>query len=195
MAKPAGHINWTDGDPSKVTQPSASKMLIGWLSGERPAFQFFNWLFWRIDAWLKYFEQVTDATQSGYDWVVAASGGSHATLAAAMADVNVLPNHRILVKDPEDISTTVEVSKTGLYIDFHPLATFTDDGAGTALRISGVRIVIKNARFENFTLGIELQAISKNCRVQDCNFDNTVTTDITDAGDNNLKLGNLREVV
>jgi hypothetical protein len=61
MAKPTdGHISWTDGAASKVTNPSAAKKLLGWLSAEKPPFEYMNWLFRTIDLWLKHFEGQAD---------------------------------------------------------------------------------------------------------------------------------------
>lgn len=196
MAKPASKPDWTLTNPGVRTEPTPTKKNNGWAADERPAYQFFNWLFFNISEWIEYLETETDILSSAFDAVVAASGGTHTTLAAAIADAAIQPYDRILVKDPEDLSTTVEISKAGLEIYFAPSATFTDNGAGTGLRLSQPNIRLYNGRMTAFaTTCIDLTAAAKNCRVQDFNFGSTVTTDITDAGTNNLFVNNLKEVV
>lgn len=45
-------IKWvTDDSASKISDPGSTKKLAGWLYREKPAFQFFNWLFNRIHKW------------------------------------------------------------------------------------------------------------------------------------------------
>lgn len=61
MAKPSDHLDWTDGAASKQVEPSGTKKLAGWLSGEKPPFQFMNWLFYFTDLWNKHFEAQIDA--------------------------------------------------------------------------------------------------------------------------------------
>jgi hypothetical protein len=58
--KPSDHIDWTDGSPAKVQEPTSGKKLLGWALAERPAFQYMNWLFYQLDQWDQYFEAVTD---------------------------------------------------------------------------------------------------------------------------------------
>lgn len=58
--KPAqGHINWTTGLNTQVTDPGAKKA-IGWIVDDIPPFEFENWLQWTNDLWDKYLEAITD---------------------------------------------------------------------------------------------------------------------------------------
>lgn len=55
MAKPT-KPRWADGDPSYVIEPAAGKKATGWLSGEKPPFQYMNWIHYVTKAWVDYFE-------------------------------------------------------------------------------------------------------------------------------------------
>lgn len=59
-ARPATHIDWTDGSALKVTEPTGGKKLLGWTKSERPAFQYMNWLFFNLDEWIKWAEDSID---------------------------------------------------------------------------------------------------------------------------------------
>ncbi len=56
-----GHLDWiTDDDGDKFAEPSGAKKLAGWVSNEKPPFQYFNWAFRLIDRWLKWTEASID---------------------------------------------------------------------------------------------------------------------------------------
>lgn len=55
MAKPT-KPRWADGDPSFSVEPSEGKKDTGWLSGEKPPFQFMNFLFLKVKEWIDWFE-------------------------------------------------------------------------------------------------------------------------------------------
>jgi hypothetical protein len=57
LTRPSAFLDWTDGDPSKVTEPPAGEKLVGWFKGEAPPFEYMNWLFYQTDLWLKYLDQ------------------------------------------------------------------------------------------------------------------------------------------
>jgi len=80
MAKPTTKPEWIpDSDPSKIEAPSASKQNTGWLSGEKPPYQFFNWFWNLVSKWVEYLEDLTDGlgTMSEQDAdSVAITGGS-----------------------------------------------------------------------------------------------------------------------
>lgn len=61
MAKPSSKLDWTVGNPDIATttvEPDPSKKQTGWAVDERPGRQYFNWLFWIIDQWIKYFNTI-----------------------------------------------------------------------------------------------------------------------------------------
>jgi hypothetical protein len=59
VTKPVAYLNWTDGSPSKITQPPSPQLLSGWTASERAPFQYMNWLFWDIDQWIQWLDQIT----------------------------------------------------------------------------------------------------------------------------------------
>ncbi len=202
MAKPASHLEWTDGAASKVVEPSAAKKLLGWVALERPPFEFMNWLFFTTDEWLKYFEVTTDgliSLQSTYDVVIGVSG-THATINAAIADGSLGDNQRVLVFDPFTVTTTQTISKDGWVFDFKPAAIYAQGAATTpGLLITAERVKIFEGRFTDFDGGgpdvaVEFSAASKNCIIDNCSFFND-DTDIDDLGTNNtLGANNVNEV-
>jgi len=138
LPKPSTHLDWTDGNPSKVTEPTSGKKLLGWIASERPPFQFMNWLFFRADEWFKYFESVTDVSlNTQFNAVVKSSGGTHTATAAALAKVVVRTYARIYVASNEAIATPVQITKNGVKIEFAPGVTFTKAAASQqAIQVS-----------------------------------------------------------
>lgn len=55
MAKPT-KPQWAYGDASYRIEPSTSKKQTGWLSAEKPPFQYMNWIHYQSQAWIDYFE-------------------------------------------------------------------------------------------------------------------------------------------
>lgn len=55
MAKPT-KPTWADGDPSYVIEPGAGKKTVGWTSGEKPPYQYMNWIHFQTKEWLDYVE-------------------------------------------------------------------------------------------------------------------------------------------
>lgn len=159
MAKPASKPNWTDGDAAKVTEPTVGKKLLGWIADERPSFKFMNWLFYNITEWIDYFETTTDgltALQSTYD-VVVGVGGTHATLAAAIADAGLGDNVRVLVKDPFSVTSTIVLSKNGWFIEWKPSAIYAQSG-GTSpgIQVTGNNNSLVNAKLIDFDGGSDV---------------------------------------
>lgn len=199
LPKPSSHIDWTDGNASKVTEPTVGKKLLGWIASERPAFQFMNWLFFRIDEWIKYFESVTDVGLAAqYNAIVKSSGGTHTSLAAALADIAVPAYSRIYVASNESISIPVQVTKNGVRIEFAPGVTFTKAAAAArAIQVSADDVRIENGRFVGFNgvgeSGILIDAGSSRTRILNNNFA-ACTTDIDDLeGATGVFSGNITE--
>ncbi len=158
-----------------------------------------NFLFFRLDEWQKYFENVTDglvALQSTYDVVIGA-GGTHGTLADAIA-AGLGPDQRVLVVDPFTITSPIVLSEDGWFIEWKPSAIYAQGGATTpGIQVTGDRVTLVNGRFIDFDGGsdvaIELEAAGKNCLVNKCRFSN-VDNDIQDDGTNNSLSDNINEV-
>ena len=51
---------WADGNVLYATEPSAGKKSTGWLSQEKPPFQWMNWLFLKIKEWLDFGDYYRD---------------------------------------------------------------------------------------------------------------------------------------
>ncbi len=61
MSKPISKPDWIpDSDPAKIIAPSDSKQNAGWLSAEKPPYQYFNWFWNLVSKWLAYLETITD---------------------------------------------------------------------------------------------------------------------------------------
>jgi hypothetical protein len=189
MPKPVSKPDWTSANPSARTEPSGSKKNSGWLAGEKPPFQFFNWLFFNIDEWIDYFEAVTDGTVSsaaGYDGYVGTIGPGllpqYATINAAVA---ALPaGSRILVVDSYAPTATEIVSKNNMEIDYKRGVTVTKAvGATYGLQVQASGVRINNGRFVGYIgggeAGIRVDAASTFCSIIGSRFINN-TLDIDD---------------
>lgn len=155
--KPASKPDWTSANAPARTEPTGSKKNTGWEIDERPPREFMNWLFFNIDEWIDYFEEVTDGIAGAIEIYSAyvGSGGlaSHASINDAMADVAVVTGSRILVLSSATLSTIQVVSKPDIQIDFKPNVTYTKGSVATALRISQDGVVVNYGRFTAFAAG------------------------------------------
>ena len=75
VAKPADLVLWVPGDEAaKMTSPSAPKRVLGWIEGEKPAFQTMNYLQNNWGKWGNYVDQmplfVNDDTDNNFGWGV-----------------------------------------------------------------------------------------------------------------------------
>jgi len=201
LPKPTSHINWTDGAPAKVQEPTSGKKLLGWAFKERPPFEFMNWLFFRLDEWVKYFESVTDelaVQKQEYD-VVIGTGGTHADFNAYEADPNVATKKNILVTTPLTLATNQVISQTGIRIAFKPQAIITKAvGCTIGLQFTGERVSVIGGRFVGFNVAgdkaIQFSAAAKNCLVTQASFVDCLT-EIDDLGTNTTLSANISEVL
>lgn len=197
-SKPTQDTSWTDGSAPKVTDPGSTKKALGWTVNERPPFQFINWLFWALNAWKVYFDGTLDllkvANIKYVATVGAGAGCSHATIAAALADVNVPAGSTILVVDSVTLNTTVQISKNDITLEFLNGVTYTNGTAGTGIRVSATGARIKGGRFSGFTTAISVDAAQNYNFVQGCRFAGC-TNDVTelDAAPINSINGNISE--
>lgn len=200
LPKPVKSLDWTDGAPAKVQEPSGAKKALGYISEEKPDPLEMNFNFFTTDEWIKYLESITDdliGLQSVFDYVIGV-GGTHATINALVADGNVLPYSRIFVKDAAVVTVTQVISKEGLEFTFHPGAHYSKGAVlGIGLDITAKRVKIMNGRFLNFDeaggVAVRLSAGAKNCHVINNTFFNN-TKSIENLGANNNTANNLDEV-
>lgn len=201
LPKPASHISWTDGAPAKVQEPTGGKKLLGWAFQERPPFEFMNWLFFRLDEWVKYFESVTDELsiqKQEYDAIVGV-GGTHATFNDLMADPLIATKKNILVSTALTLTANQVINQNDMTFVFKPQAIITKGGGCTiGLDITGLRCKVIRGRFVSFNvagdIAIRLAVASKNCLVSQCNFLDNLT-EVSDLGTGNAQSGNISEVV
>ena len=59
MSKP-NFTEWASGDPDYAIEPNSGKKSVGWLSGEKPPFQYFNWIHYNSFLWEQYFVAKTE---------------------------------------------------------------------------------------------------------------------------------------
>ena len=189
---PQGHATWTDGDLSKITDPGAPKKLLGWEASERPPHDFMNWLLFVLNEWQIYFESVTDEFIAEFDAVVADTGGTHTTLAAALTAS--VAGWKILVVDPDAaVATTANVALDNIEIVFKPGAHYTSGAASTAISVAGDRCKIRGGRFISFsTEAIEVLGSASFTMIRD-NLYAGNTVDVADAGTATSEFGNVTE--
>jgi len=201
LPKPSSHINWTDGAPVKVQEPTSGKKLLGWAFKERPPFEFMNWLFFRLDEWAKYFESVTDELsiqKQEYDAVIG-TGGTHADFNAYEADVNVALLKNVLITTPLTLATNQVVNQSGVRFTFKPQAIITKAvGCTKGILFTGERVTVVGGRFVGFNvagdIALELSAATKNCLVTQASFVDCLT-EVNDLGSNNSLTSNISEVL
>jgi len=197
--KPASHIDWTDGAPAKVVEPSAAKKLLGWTALERPPFEFMNFLFFRLDEWVKWSEAEIDAIVAGgleFDAVIAPTG-THSDFNDLMADADIANIKRILVATPLTLTTTQTIDEDDKEFIFKPDAVMTPSSLAVGFQITANKIRFVGGRFTGFNnasdIAIQITNTAKNALItQGYFFDND--TDIDDQGSNSTLVANVVEV-
>jgi hypothetical protein len=194
MPKPSTKPDWTDGSLTKVEEPSSGKKLLGWQLSERPSFKFMNWLFYNVDQWIDYFEEVTDTYASVYQAVVSPGG---LTLQQAHDLAAVVSGSRIYVKaGTYTVNAQINFSKSGIRVDCAPGASFVKGSASTGLRITGDDNVFDGLRFSSFSGGgdqaIEVAAGGDRNRILNTNFA-SCTTEINDLASGTVEIGSITE--
>ncbi|MEW5804677.1 MAG: hypothetical protein AB1847_21515, partial [bacterium] len=106
MAKPATKPNWIpSNDPAKITAPDTDKQNTGWLSAEKPAFQYFNWFWNLISKWISFL-----AGNAEYNVIISsdATEADYATLAEYIAD-SPASGDRVLIKSDQAITSKLTI--------------------------------------------------------------------------------------
>lgn len=186
MAKPASHLDWAVGnsDPStNVIEPSPAKKVSAFSADERPAYEFFNWMFFRQDEWNKYFEAQTDTFQSRYSVIIGTGvDATHATLAAAVADGAVGVDQWVLIRDSLAVTTAISLTKARWRIDFAPGVVYSKSGATIGLSLEAEGIEINNGRFTGFTAGGDIAITqlvgAEYCKVSGTRFGPSTDTEV-----------------
>lgn len=196
MSKPS-YIGWIPNDTTGIATPPGGKLDVGWVSAEKPPFQYMNWFFNLVSQWI-------NLVGPGSPEVVVGSGAecTHATLAAAVADSDVGINVRVLLTESASISSAIVLSKAGWKIEALPGVTYTKGGAATTcISIQADGVAISGLRFSAWSTAGDKAITGTSAwtygRVLFCNFA-TCDTEIDDASapanKKPITLGNISEV-
>ncbi len=189
-------IGWIPDNTTGIDTPPGGKLAVGWLSAEKPPFQYMNWFFNLVSQWV-------DRLGPDAPTVVVGSGANctHATLAAAVADAGVGTNINVVLTESYSVASTITLTKAGWHIKALPGVTYTKSGTVTGISCQANDIVIEGLRFASWSSGGD-KAVSGTSawtygRVLFCNFSNC-DTEVDDssapAGKKPVTLGNLTEI-
>lgn len=183
--KPVIFPTWATDAGAAVTNPGVSKQADGWVV-ELPPLEYFNWWQNLVGQWVEYFDVQIDAVAAqanNYDAIVGV-GGTHATLAAALAAA--VAGWRILVKDTQLLEAEVVLDGLNdIEIDIKPGKQITQASgllSGLVLRNCN-RVKIIGGRFFNFNdvgaIALTIEATAKNTLVDRTYFFQN-ETDVSD---------------
>ncbi len=195
MAKPS-YVDWIPNNTTGIATPSGGKLATGWVSAEKPPFQYMNWFFNLVSQWVNF-------TGPSAPTVIVGSADycTHATLAAAVADAGVGTNIRVLLTESASISSIIHLTKAGWTIQALPGVTYTKSGVATGISVEAANIQIINLRMISWSTSGDKAITGTSAwqygRVLFCNFLNC-DTEIDDssatAGKKPVTLGNITEV-
>lgn len=188
LSKPTAQSNWGVGNPdfaNRVVEPSTAKKQTAWLDDERPPAPIANWLWYIHDQWIKYFESVTDESETRYDVIVGAGpGATHATLQAAVNDVVLGADLIVLIQDSAAINTVITLTKARWRIEFKPGVVYSK-GSGAPTRCLSMQadgISMSYGRFTGWTAGgdrvIEQTVAGEYCTVLNARFGPSTTIEV-----------------
>jgi hypothetical protein len=200
MAKPILKPNWMTGYVGEnAVEPTVGKKAAGWAADERPPAESFNWMFQSFSDWANYLDEISGKIESlniQYKAIVgtisSSSPATHATLAAALADVAVPNGSKILVLETQNLAAPVTISKNFIEIEFASNVSLVKSAGSIGLIIQGVNTRIKGGRIASYsTVGdkaIQVQAGAKNTILRDIVFANC-NIEIEDLSTNTSILG------
>ena len=106
---------YTADSEAQVTTPSAGQLDVGWIPGQRPPAQYFNWLFWVIYRWLLWLSQYTGEVIN----------------AARVDRTNTFTEPQIIDADPEGAGiATALLDLQTTAVDFAKMLQFSEQAAG-----------------------------------------------------------------
>ena len=200
MAKPVKKPSWMTGvSGPTVVEPTGGKKAAGWQVDERPPREYMNWLFQILSDWIDYIDSISgtlDQFKTLYPAIVGTGPmASHATLNDAMADSNVPAGSRILIISNLTLTSTQQITKNNVLLDFNPGVTIDKGVATVGLQITADGVKIHGGRFTNFTgsdKAIQIDASSDYTQVRDTRFNNC-TNEIDDQSSTSSILGTITE--
>ncbi len=194
MAKPS-YVDWIPDNTTGIATPPGAKLDVGWVSAEKPPYQYMNWLFNLLSQWVNF-------TGPGAPTVIVGDADfcTHATLADAVADTDVGTNIRVLLAESQSISATINLTKAGWKIEALPGVTYTKSAVTTGISVQAANIEITRLRFAAWSTGgdkaVTYTAGGTYGRILFCNF-NSCDTEVDDAsapaGSKPILLGNISE--
>ncbi len=177
-AKP-GNVGWIPDNTTGIATPPGGKLTVGWLSAEKPPFEYMNWFFNLMSQWIYFINPWSPSAIIG-----SANYCTHATLAAAVADSGLGTNIRVLLAESANIASVINLTKAGWKIEALPGVTYTKTGGTTCISVQAANIEINRLRFATWSTGgdkaITYTAGGTYGRVLFCNFLNC-DTEIDDA--------------
>lgn len=191
-----------------MEEPSPAKKLLGFTGAEKPWFKFHNWIWFRIDEWLKYFESVTDnfqfASDQNYSAFVTDEPSTSANVYPATAaglqdaiDASTVGD-KILVLESIALDAQVQLTRNDMMLEIHPRATLSKAGGGpaTGVRVSATGVRINGGRFSGWSTGgdkaIQVDAGSDFTMIYGARFLNC-DTEIDDQNGHSSFWGNISE--
>lgn len=184
------------------TAPSVPLTNTGYVPDQPPLPTDHNYLFGLTGDWVRWLDQQEQlSSQQVFFDATVGSGGTYADINALVTAITGgAPIKNVLVISNITVSSTQVIPNTisDLRIWFKKGVTIAKGAATTpGIAISGNRIELRCGRFSSFSGGsdvaVQLEALSKNCRVVDNDFV-TCTTAVADAGSNNQITGTIEEV-
>lgn len=189
-------VGWIPNNTTGISAPSGGKLAVGWVSAEKPPFQFMNWFFNLVSQWI-YLLNLTN-----FDVVVGSTAGcTHGTLAAAVADGALGANLRVLLTENYAVASAIALTKVGWIISGLPGVTYSKSGGNTTgFSAQAARVEFRSLRLSGWSTAGD-KAISGNVswtygRVLFCNFSNCDTEvdgSNSPAGKLPIPLGNITE--
>ncbi len=187
---------WIPDNTTGIGVPPGGKLAVGWLSAEKPPYQYMNWFFNIVSQW------INRLGANAYTVVVgSAAYCTHATLAAAIADSGVGTNINVLLTESASIGTMITLTKAGWRITALPGVTYTKSGGTTCISVQAANVTITGLRFASYATGGDKAITGTSAwtygRVLFCNFsacDTEVDDSSAPAGKKPVTLGNITEV-
>lgn len=151
---PSSDPNWIIANPGNGVEPTGSLKNAGYATNQRPTFQNFNWLFYNVTLWIRWFYlSITTLNNAAifYDASIG-TGGTYADINAAMADSGLPVGSTLLILNSLALTSTQQITKNNTSIVLKPGVVLSNSGAGTGIRVSATRCRIKGGKMSGFSV-------------------------------------------
>ena len=162
--RPPRDLDWVPDDSTGIAVPSQTKQNAGWIV-EKPARQFFNWMWNRLSRWTHYF------SGQSQEWIVIDSANANEkdydTLADYIADAPAVGD-KVLVKESQTV-TIQTIIPSGITLKFLDGALlFCSTNIATSVLKLGTGIVIEGS------LSMILSQTGTTAKAVELNSDHTI---------------------